>query len=98
MRWRQDQRECTCYVGAVRSGVDTSSHETVRNNVLRALLAFASELISCQTQVPSPAQSAKNGWQTPRLVKVPSVDQLAICIAACSVSALNNSAEPQQLV
>ncbi|MEZ6074432.1 MAG: hypothetical protein R3C56_01785 [Pirellulaceae bacterium] len=69
---------CTGYVGAGRAELIAPSHETTRKRVLGVWLAAACELVSCQPQVPSPAQAAQVGWHTPRFVRTSPVNQLAL--------------------
>lgn len=44
--------------------------------------------------MPSPAQAEKVGWHLLKFVRDPPVVKLALRLAACSVSALNDFTEP----
>lgn len=48
-------------------------------------------------QVPSPAQAAIVGWNVLWFVRTSPSDQLALCVATCSGSALNNFTESLQI-
>ncbi|MCA9160509.1 MAG: hypothetical protein KDA72_19395, partial [Planctomycetales bacterium] len=50
------------------------------------------------SQVPSPAQAATVDWHVQWCIRDPPIDQLALCIAAYSGSALNNSVQSMPFV
>ncbi len=66
------------------------SRETMRERGYEVRLAFAFERIRWLSQMPSPAQSASEGWLALLCIRDFRIAHVTSCIAVCCSSALND--------